>query len=82
MIPNEELRKKLSVNIIMVVDRNWSVFPCKQVSFLRYNRLNIEKFKRMNTIALKRITAFSSLGVAVLVSKYFLLSVRSHFKLK
>ena len=65
MIPNEELRKKLSVNIIMVVDRNWSVFPRKQVPFLRYNRLNIEKFKRMNTIALKLITTFSSLGVAV-----------------
>ena len=44
MIPNEELCKKLSVNIIMVVDQNWSVFPCKQVPFLRYNRLNIEKF--------------------------------------
>ena len=28
------------------------------------NHLNIEKFKRMNIIALKRITAFSSLGVA------------------
>ena len=53
MIPNEELCKKLSVNIIMVVDRNWSVFPCKQVPFLRYNRLNIEKFQRMNTIAHK-----------------------------
>ena len=65
MIPNEELCKKLSVNIIMVVDRNWNVFPCKQVPFLRYNCLNIEKFKRMIIIALKRITAFSSLGVAV-----------------
>ena len=75
MIPNEELCKKLSVNIIMVVDRNWYVFPCKQVPFLRYNYLNIEKFKRMNIIALKRITAFSSLGVAVLVSICFLLSV-------
>ena len=75
MIPKEELCKKLSVNIIVAVDRNWSVLPCKQVPFLRYNRPYIEKFKWMNTIALKRITAFSSLGV-VLVSKCFLLSVR------
>ena len=56
----------------MVVDRNWNVFPCKQVPFLRYNHLNIEKFMRMNIIAVKRITAFSSLGVAVCSFKMFL----------
>ena len=56
----------------MVVDRNWNVFPCKQVPFLRYIHLNIEKFKRMNIIALKRITAFSSLGVVVCTFKMFL----------
>ena len=55
------------------VDRNWNVFPCKQVPFLRHNHLNIENFKPMNIIAVERITAFSSLGVAVLVSKCFLL---------
>ena len=38
---------------------------------MRYNHLNIEKF-RMNIIALKRITAFSSLGVAVYSIKMLL----------
>ena len=40
--------------------------------FLRYNHSNIEKFKRVNIVALKRITAFSSLGVAVYSFKMFL----------
>ena len=45
---------------------------CKQVPFLRYDRLDIENFKRMNIIAFMRITAFSSLGVAVYSFKMFL----------
>ena len=56
----------------MVVDQNWNVFMCKQVPFLRYYHLNIEKFKRMNIIAFTRITAFLSLGVAVYSFKMFL----------